>query len=159
MNKQVFEITEEGLKKIQEEIETLKTVDRPANIVALQEARAQGDLSENADYDAARNDQVRIEQRILELENILKHHKIITTSASNVVSLGTTVTVLNKKTNEKQTFDIVGTIEADPLENKISNECPFGVAVVGSKVGDIKTVVPDNRNNYDVEILKIEQTK
>ncbi len=159
MNKQVFEITEDGLKKIQEELEHIKTVERPENITALQEARAQGDLSENADYDAARNDQVRIEQRILELENILKNHKIITTTTSNVVSAGTTVTVLNKKTNEKQTFDIVGTIEANPLENKISNECPFGLAVVGAKVGDIKTVVPESRNNYEVEILKIEQTK
>lgn len=159
MNKQVFEITEEGLKKIQDEIEHIKTVERPANIQAIQEARAQGDLSENADYDAARNDQVRIESRILELENILKNYKIITTTTSNVVSAGTTITVLNKKNDEKQTFDIVGTIEANPLENKISNECPFGIAVLGARVGDVKTVRPDNRNDYEVEILSIEKTK
>ncbi len=157
MNKQTFELTEEGLKKFQDELEHIKSVERPDNIKALQEARAQGDLSENADYDAARNDQVRIEQRILELENIIKHHKIISSASGNTVSTGTKITVLNKKTNQKQTFEIVGTIEANPLENKISNECPFGLAVIGARVGDVKTVRPDNRNDYEVEILSIER--
>ncbi|MFI3251799.1 MAG: transcription elongation factor GreA [bacterium] len=155
MNKQVFEITEEGLKKIQVELDQLKTVDRPNNITAIQEARAQGDLSENADYDAARNDQVRIEQRILELENILKNHQIISTTQSNVVAAGTIVTLLNKNTNKQTVYHIVGAIESNPLEQKISTECPLGQAILGASVGDVKTVRPESRNDYQVEVLEI----
>ncbi len=159
MNKKTYELTEEGLKKIKDELEHIKSVERPENIVALQEARAQGDLSENADYDAARNDQVRIEQRIVELETILKNHTIITTTQTNVVSAGTTIKILNKSTEKEEMYHIVGTIEADPFADKISNECPFGQAVLGSKVGDVRTVRTENRKDYDIEILSIEQTK
>ncbi len=159
MNKKQFEITEEGLAKIKSELQHITEVEKPANIVALQEARAQGDLSENADYDAARNDQARIEQRIQELEDILKNCKLIENTNSNEVKPGTTIVVKNLKSNTEETYHIVGTIEANPLDNKISNECPFGQAVVGARVGDVKKVRPESRLDYEVEILSISVTK
>lgn len=156
MTKQIYELTEEGLSKLRSELEELKLVARPANIIALQEARAQGDLSENADYDAARDEQTRIEQRITEIENIIKNHKIIRKDNRDGVSIGKTIKIFNRKLNKEATYIIVGTIEANPFENKISNECPFGVAVLGALVGDVVTVKSEQGISYEVEILTIE---
>lgn len=161
INKQVFELTEEGKTKLEVELEKLKTVDRQANIEAIQEARAQGDLSENADYDAARDEQRRIEARILEIENILKNVKVITVEDSgDKITTGKTVKILlnynsGKNNGIEKEYSIVGTIEADPFNNKISNDSPLGKTLIGHKAGDIVTVTSENGKEHKVKVLSI----
>lgn len=161
INKQVFELTEEGKTKLEVELEKLKTVDRQANIEAIQEARAQGDLSENADYDAARDEQRRIEARILEIENILKNVKVITVEDSgDKITTGKTVKILlnynsGKNNGIEKEYAIVGTIEADPFNNKISNDSPLGKTLIGHKAGDIVTVTSENGKEHKVKVLSI----
>lgn len=134
--KEVFELTEQGKKELENELEHLKSVDRPRNIEAIQEARAQGDLSENADYDAAREEQRRIESRIFEIENILKNVKIIESDNSNKINIGKRVTLEYVALKKTMTYDIVGTIESDPFSGRISNDSPLGKALIGHKPND-----------------------
>lgn len=117
-------LTEEGLKKTQEEYDHLVHVVREEVKRELAEARSLGDLSENADYDAARDKQSQVESRIVELEEILQHHTIIEagTSKSKTITVGSTVTLEFMDTGEKGTYSIVGSTEADPLHGKLSNE-------------------------------------
>ena len=122
-----FTLTEEGLKNLQDELYQLKNVDRVKNITALQEARAQGDLSENADYDAARDQQAQIAARIATIEKILKNYEIIKDGANN---LGKWVKIefLDLEDEDEPAvavYKIVGTLEADPLRQLISNESPL----------------------------------
>lgn len=147
-------LTEEGLEEIKNELEDLKLVKRPAIIQALKDARAQGDLSENAEYDAARNDQAQVEARIQELEVMIEKAEIIKEVDTTSVSLGTKVTIEYLDDNEQEEYSIVGSKEADPFTNKISNESPIARAILGHKVGDVVSVDSPN-GKYDVKVVLI----
>ncbi len=154
MEKEENILTEEGRLELIEELNHLKNVVRPEVISELNEARAQGDLSENADYDAARNKQAEVEGRISELEHLLSHSKIIKSDKSTkVVSVGCKVELISLDVNETDTYSIVGSAEADPFNGKISNECLLAQAILGHKVGETVTVKCDNP--YQVKINKI----
>jgi len=147
-------LTEEGLEEIKKELEYLKLEKRPEIITALKEARAQGDLSENAEYDAARNDQAQVEAKIRELEAMVEKAVIIKEINRDVVSLGTKVTIEYVDDNEQEEYSIVGSKEADPFANKISNESPIAKAIMGAKVGAVVSVDSPN-GKYDVKIVAI----
>ena len=155
MSNKVY-LTNEGFLEIEEELNHLKEVKRPEVIKALKDARALGDLSENADYDAARNEQAQIEGRILELEKILETAEIIEKRDTDKVGLGTTVTIryLDEDDDDTEEYRIVGSKEADPSNNKISNESPLAQAIMGAKAGDERTV-ESPRGSYRVEIVEI----
>lgn len=152
--KREFLLTSEGFLELETELNKLKSEDRPRIIEAIKEARAQGDLSENADYDAAREEQAKIEARIQELEYMLEHAKIIEKVSGDKVMVGTTVTVQYVDDDEEEEYSIVGSMEADPFENKISNESPIGKAIMDRRVGDIISVESPN-GSYDIKIVKI----
>lgn len=149
-------LTEKGLQELQAELDELKTVKRPENIQALKDARALGDLSENAEYDAARNEQAIIETRITQLEKILETAEVISEDkiSRDKVSIGTSVKIEFVDDKETEIYLIVGRTEADPFENKISNESPIAQAILGKKVGEVATVKCD-ADDYDVKILEI----
>ena len=150
-------LTKAGYKKLQEELKYLVDEAREEVKRQLAEARAQGDLSENADYDAARGKQAEVEGRIKEIENILANADIIEESKTSTkkVGLGSTVTIRYIDLNRNdESFMIVGTVESDPMNGKISNSCTLGEALVGKTVGDIVEVKA--AKTYKVEILKIE---
>ncbi len=152
-------ITKRGKEALESELRNLIDVVRPEVIEQLKAARAQGDLSENADYDAARNRQAEVEHRINEIEDILSNSTVIDDKPVNtkVVALGTKVTFKDLSDNTEHTVEIVGTVEANPLENLISNECPIGAAMIGKHVGE-KTVV-NTSEPYEIEILNISLDK
>jgi len=131
-------LTKEGKEEVEQELHELIHVKRPEIAERIKIARDFGDLSENAEYDAARNEQARIEARINELEAVLKYAVVIDDKKTKkgVVSLGKKVDVLDKNYDEEMTFMIVGTTEADVTEGKISNESPIGNALLGRKVGE-----------------------
>ena len=147
-------LTEEGLEEIKKELEELKLVKRPEVINALKDARAQGDLSENAEYDAARSEQAIVESRIKDLEVMLEKAVVITKVDTDVVSIGTKVTLEYVDDDDTEEYSIVGSQEADPFSNKISNESPIAKAIMGLKVGSIVSVDSPN-GKYDVKILAI----
>ena len=153
--KEVY-LTQEGLDELKKELDNLINVRRPENIIAIKEARALGDLSENAEYDAARNEQAQIEARIQTVEKMLENVKIITKADTSKVSLGTTVAIkyVDDDDDEGDEYKIVGSQEADPFESKISNESPIAQALLDHKVGDIVTVESPN-GSYQVEIKAI----
>ena len=136
-----FLVTKEGLDELLKEQDNLIHVVRDEVIRELQEARAQGDLSENADYDAARDRQARVEARIRDLEAMIANAEIISedkkAATKKTVSLGSTVTILDMSTNEEETYNIVGSIEADPLNGKLSNITPLATSLMDHKVGDV----------------------
>ena len=154
MNEDKVYLTEEGLLEIEEELANLKDVKRPEVIKALKDARALGDLSENADYDAARDEQAQIEGRILELEKLLEKAHIIEKKNTDEVSLGVTVKINYIDDEEVEEYRIVGRKEADPSNNKISNESPLAQAIMGRKKGEVCSVDSPN-GKYDVEIVDI----
>ena len=145
-----FIMTAEGFLQAETELNELKSVKRPAVIKALQEARALGDLSENADYDAARNEQAMIEAKIAELEFKLEHAEIIDNSNNSEVNLWATVKI-SYYDGVTEEYKIVGSMEADPFENKISNESPLGIALLHHKVGDQVNVDSPN-GGYSIKI-------
>ena len=147
-------LTEEGLEEIKKELEELKLVKRPEVINALKDARAQGDLSENAEYDAARAEQAVVESRIKDLEVMLERAVVITKVDTDVVSIGTKVTLEYVDDEDTEEYSIVGSQEADPFTNKISNESPIAKAIMGLKVGSVVSVDSPN-GKYDVKILAI----
>ena len=151
-------LTKEGYEEIVAEHENLVAVRRAEVAEKLKEAIAQGDLSENADYDAAKNEQAELEERIYKLENMIRKAKIIDDSelAGDQVTVGLTVRVLDIEEDEEDEFTIVGSTEADPFEGKISNESLVGAALIGKKVGEeISVEVPDGIVSYRVlEISK-----
>jgi transcription elongation factor GreA len=153
--KKIIEITEEGYAEVEKEYQNLKDVLIPANIQALQDARSQGDLSENADYDAARDEQARLDARLKELEYIKKNHKIIEVDKSKKVSIGKNVNITYLDINKTFDFAIVGTIEADPINGKISSESPLGKALIGAKKGDTVTVVSESGKESRVLINSV----
>lgn len=151
------QLTKEGKKRLEQEYETLINVTRDEVKKQLEEARAQGDLSENADYDAARNRQAEVEGRIKEIENILANYVLIDEEGgkkkTNKIALGSTVTIRFLNNGREEQFMIVGTIESDPFNHKISNASPLGEALIGKTVGEIVEV--KGKVNYQVEVLKI----
>lgn len=151
---QVIYLTPQGFLDLEAELNDLKLNKRPAVIQALQEARALGDLSENAEYDSARNEQAQVEGRIKELEFKLEHCQVMDGGNKDIVSVGSTVTIDYVDDDDTEVFSIVGSMEADPFENKISNESPIGKAILGKKVGDICDV-PSPNGSYQVKIVKI----
>ncbi len=147
-------LTEEGLNELKKELDYLKNEKRPEVIQALKEARALGDLSENAEYDAARAEQAEVEGKIASIEAMLENAEVIKDVNTNKVSIGTTVTLKYLEDDEVDTYTIVGSKEADPFDNKISNESPIAKAIIGSKKGELVTVDSPN-GKYQVEILEI----
>lgn len=147
-------LTAKGYAELEEELNDLRVNKRAENVQAIKEARSHGDLSENSEYDAARDEQARIEARIQELEYELEHATIIDNADKSIVNVGCDVTVLYVDDNEEDTYSLVGSLEADPFENKISNESPLGAALMGSKVGDILSVDGPN-GTYDIKVVKI----
>ena len=149
-------LTKAGYKKLEEELNYLVNEAREEVKRQLAEARAQGDLSENADYDAARSKQAEVEGRIKEIENILANAEIIEEGKASTkrVGLGSTVTIRFIDNGKEASYMIVGTVESDPVNGKISNSCPLGEALVNKNVGDIVEVKANK--TYKVEILKIE---
>ena len=152
------QITAEGLQKLEEELAQRKSVIREEILERIKEARAQGDLSENSEYDQAKEYQGKNESRIVELEQMIKTAVIIDTSASSKegkVSLGCTVVLKDMETDEEETYTLVGTTEADPFDNKISNESPVGKAVIGKKIGDVVVAVtPAGELSYKILEVK-----
>ena len=132
-------LTYDGLKNMEAELENLKTVRRKDVAEKIKEARGQGDLSENAEYDAAKEEQAEIEARIVQLEKMLRNAEVIDEEegAKDTISLGTTVTVLDVEFDEEMEYTIVGSAEADPMNGRISNESPVGMALLGHKKDDI----------------------
>ena len=154
LNDKSVYMTEEGLEDIKKELEELKLVKRPEVINSLKDARAQGDLSENAEYDAARTEQAMVESRIKELEAMLEQAVVIEKTDTDSVSIGSKVTLEYIDDDEQEEYSIVGSKEADPFSNKISNESPIALAILGKKVGT--TVSVDSPNGkYDVKIVAI----
>lgn len=147
-------LTREGIEKFQEELDFLSKVKMEEIKEKLQEARAQGDLSENAEYDAAREEQAQTFERIQELQFILKNAVVIESEGGDVVQIGSTVTFILKNDGATRSFKIVGSAEADPFTGKISNESPVALAVLGRRVGDIGHVnLPEGAT--EVEILEV----
>ena len=153
-NKNTVYLTENGLEELKKELDNLISVRRPENIQAIKEARSLGDLSENAEYDAARNEQAQIEARIQQLEKMLENVSIITEVSNDTVGIGNTVSIKYVDDEEEEVYKIVGSQEADPFESKISNESPIAKALFEHKVGDIVTVESPN-GSYEVEIIEI----
>lgn len=151
-----FLLTKEGKEKLEAEYQNYVEVLRPNVIRELSEARAQGDLSENADYDAAKKRQSEIEGRIAELEAMLQNYELINADNKNknLVKLGSRVKLLDLSENEEAEYTIVGTVEADPFNGKISYESQLALAINGAKVGDRITV--KTKEPYEVEILSVE---
>jgi len=148
-------LTKKGLIELQDELDYLRTTKRDEVIRDLQEARAMGDLSENADYDAARDEQAKVEGRIKEIERMLESYEIIKDNAdSDKVSIGNTVVLEDVEFGDKDEYRIVGIQEADPNDHKISNESPIAVAILGRKVGDICNVAAPV-GDYKVKIIEI----
>ncbi|MBO4622779.1 MAG: transcription elongation factor GreA [Bacilli bacterium] len=142
-------VTKEYLAVIEKKLEELETVERQKNITDIQEARAQGDLSENADYHAARDRQVEIEALIKEYRYIIENHELIDAKFYTIHFIDRNIT---------ETFEIVGTLESNPKDRKISNESPIGKAIEGKGIGDTVTVHANGRD-FDIVIEDIKETK
>lgn len=153
-NKNVVYLTQQGLDELKAELDNLINVRRPENIQSIKEARSLGDLSENADYDAAKNEQAQIEGRIKTIEKMLENVSIISEVPKDIVGLGSTVAIKYLDDDDDDEYKIVGSQEADPFESKISNESPIAKALLNHKVGDI-VVVESPKGNYEVEITEI----
>ena len=148
--RQDFYLTKEGIDELQQELDDLKGTKRKEVAVALKEAKEFGDLSENTDWDDAKARQVFIEGRIAEIENILKHAKVIEKSNGDVVGVGSTVHV--EVENDQHVYQIVGSTEANPEEGKISDESPIGKALIGKKVGEHAEVnIPAGSITYKIK--------
>ena len=150
--------TRAGKEELERELRYLIDEAREEVKRQLAEARAQGDLSENADYDAARNRQAEVEGRIKEIEDILSNCELIddekaSKKKGDKVALGSTVTIRFIENGKEAKYMIVGTVESDPFNNKISNACPLGEALIGRAVGDVVEVKA--KKNYKVEIVKL----
>lgn len=135
-------LTYEGLKKLEDELQDLKVVQRREIAQKIKEAREQGDLSENAEYDAAKDEQRDIEARIDQIEKILKNAEVVLDEEIdlNRISIGCVVRVLDIEYDEEEEYKLVGSSEASSLQNKISNESPIGKALIGAQVGDVVEV-------------------
>lgn len=153
-------ITRVGLQELKDELKKLVEIERPQVIQDIKDARNQGDLSENAEFDAAREKQGQIEDRISEIEAIIENSSVAATSSkSTKVRIGSEVIVENVKTKEKDTYTIVGTLEADPFQGKISNVSPLGTALINHSEGDEVQVSIDAKNSVKKFTVKIKKIK
>lgn len=146
-------LTYEGVKKLEDELEFLKTVKRKEITEKIKVALGYGDLSENSEYDEAKNEQAFTEGRILQLENMLKNAVVVDESeiSTESVTVGSVVKVKDFEFDEEVEYIIVGSAEADPMSYKISNESPVGAALLGKKVGDtVEVIVPGGTNKFEV---------
>lgn len=146
-------MTYEGVKKLEEELEYLKTVKRKEITEKIKVALGYGDLSENSEYDEAKNEQAFTEGRIIQLENLLKNAEVVDESdiSTDVVSVGSIVKVKDFEFDEEVEYTIVGSAEADPMEYKISHESPVGSALMRKKVGEVvEVVVPEGVNKFEI---------
>ena len=152
-----YPMTEEGLVKLEEELEYLKTVKRKEVVERIKIARSYGDLSENSEYDSAKEDQAFVEGKISSLESMIRNAEIITEDELNKdeVGLGKTVTFRELPDEEEETYTIVGSAEADPLEGKISNDSPIAKALLGKKIGDEVSIMTPG-GEMKVKITKVE---
>lgn len=151
-----FIVSQEYLDKMILKVDELKTVRRPEIAKKLQDARAFGDLSENAEYDEAKNEQAEVEAEILKLEEDIRNAKVIVESENkDFVSLGSTVRYFDKDEKKEHTYKITGTAESDPLNGQISNVSPVGYVLIDSKVGDILDVRCPYDYKYKIEVLEI----
>jgi transcription elongation factor GreA len=152
-------MTHEGIQKLEDELEYLRTVKRNEIKEKIKVARSFGDLSENAEYDEAKNEQAFAEGRIAQIENMLRHAEVVDESELNddIVNIGSKVRVKDYEFDEEVEFKIVGSAEAEPMEYKISNESPVGNGLMGKKVGDIIVVeIPSGTSKY--EILEVRRS-
>lgn len=158
MSEKKYLITNDGLRKLEEELEYLKTVKRKEVTEKIKVARGYGDLSENSEYDEAKNEQAFLEGRIAEIENKLKNIELIDESeiTTDVVSIGSMVTLYDYTFEEEVTYTIVGSAESDTFENKISNESPVGSELIGKKVGE-EFIVNTPGGNCKYKIVNIER--
>ena len=156
-SKQVY-LTEEGLRKLEQELEELRTTKRREVVETIKVALSFGDLSENSEYDEAKNEQARVEMRISELEEMLRSVTIIDQNEgkNEAVGIGSRVRVFDSDLGEELVYGIVGSMEADPFNNKISDESPVGLALLGSKPGDERVVETPN-GSYTLKILGINE--
>ena len=156
MKQKEFFLTSEGYLELETELNYLKTDKRNEVLNSLKESRALGDLSENAEYDSAREEQGKLEARIKEVEYILEHATIIDDAQTekDKVTIGSTVSLQYDGDDEVEEYRIVGSQEADPFNNKISNESPIAMAILGKKVGDMAEVDSPN-GTYKVKIVKV----
>lgn len=156
VNKEVV-LTYEGLQKLEQELEFLKTVKRREVAERIKQALSFGDISENSEYDEAKNEQAHVEGRIVQLENMLKNAKVIDEDEvkTDVVGVGSKVTILDMEYDEEIEYYIVGSAEANPSQFKISNESPVGRALMGQKKGTVvDVVVPDGIVKYKIINIK-----
>ncbi len=155
MNKKPVYLTPNGYEELKSELDELVNVKRPENIQSIKEARSLGDLSENADYDAAKNEQAQLEARIKTIEKMIENAAIIKEVSKDIVGLGSTVAIKYvDDPDDTDEYKIVGSHEADPFASKISNESPIAVALMQHRVGDI-VVVDSPNGSYEVEIKEI----
>ena len=153
MAEKVYPMTAEGKEKLQKELKNLKLVKRPEVIERIKVARSFGDLSENSEYDAAKDEQSAVEQRIVQIEQMLKYAQVVDADSvdPNEVSIGKTVTYTEVGTDEPETYTIVGSDESDPLNGKISNDSPIAQALLGKKKGE-KVTINTPGGTFDVTI-------
>ena len=153
-----YRISAERLEELQQELTYLKTVREKEVAEQIKEARSFGDLSENSEYDEAKNEQGKLYSRMAELEEILSNYTIIDDSekSADMIHVGTTVVVKDLEFDEEETYEIVGSQEADPMNGRISEESPFGKALLGRKVGE-EVIVEAPAGNLHYQILKIER--
>ena len=156
MSEKKVVLTNEGLKKREEELEELKTVRRKEVAEKIKEARGQGDLSENAEYDSAKEEQAEIEARIVMLEKMLRNAEVIDDDevSKDVISVGCTVKLFDIEFDEEVEYTIVGSAEADPMEGKISNESPVGLGLLGHKIGET-VVIAAPEGDVEFKVLEI----
>ncbi|MBQ7291958.1 MAG: transcription elongation factor GreA [Clostridia bacterium] len=160
MAKQITSVTEAGYQKLKEELDYLKNVKRREAAERVGEARSYGDLSENSEYDDAKNEQAKVEAQIAELEETIAHVKIVNHEDinTNVANIGLTVKVLYVEDDDEVEYSLVGSREVDVLNNKISDQSPIGKAIMGTKAGDSVTVdIPSGR--IQLKILEVKKTE
>lgn len=151
-------LSPEGLRKVQEELDYLKNVKRKEVAERLKEARSHGDLSENSEYDDARNEQAFVEGRVATLEQTLRNAQVIeeVPGEADVVTLGSTVVLKDLEYGDELEYTIVGSVEADPTQHRISNESPVGRAILGQKVGTVVEVeAPVGQIQYEIVSKKV----
>jgi transcription elongation factor GreA len=151
-------LTPEGLEKLQNELDELQTNKRREVAERIKEAREFGDISENSEYDDAKNEQMMLEQKIAQLEERLRSAQVVNTSelSTDLVRVGVTVNVKDEKTGDSDKYTIVGSAEANPSEKKLSNESPVGKALIGHKRGDTVDVALPNGKKRKLKITKID---
>ncbi len=154
-----YKMSAERLQQLKEELEYLQTVREKEVAEQIKEARSFGDLSENSEYDEAKAEQGKLYSKIAEIQDLISKAEVIdeTTVSADVVNMGSVVTVVDKETGDEEVYKLVGSQEANPMEGRVSDDSPFGAALLGHKEGDIVTLdVPAGTLKF--EIIKIERT-